>query len=299
MKASTRHKLFGLSPCGFHTISYQLWQTEENDQNRHIICVHGLTRNSHDFDKLAAHLSEKYTLACPDIVGRGQSSWLPVYDHYDYPQYLADMNALYARLNVKSIDWIGTSMGGLIGMMFAAMPNSPIQRLVINDVGPILKRAALERIGNYTGVAPPFESEAEAESYLRKIHAPFHPMTDQDWQEMTARGLIKGEDGKLRLNYDPKIGTALRTSLTGTDVNLWQVYDAIKCPTLVIRGANSDLLDKPTATEMTKRGPKASLVEIEGAGHAPSLLSIDQIEMIENWLETTQLKSQKNQSPMA
>lgn len=284
MRESKRESVTGLGICGFHTISYQLWQPE-GPAKGHIICAHGLTRNSHDFDPLAQRLSETYIVACPDIVGRGQSSWLPIADPYDYPQYLSDMNALTAQLHATTLDWIGTSMGGLIGMMYAAMPNSPIRRLIINDVGPLIKKEALDRIAAYTGVAPSFQNLGEVENYLRKVHAPFHPMTDENWKSMALHGARQGEDGQFRLTYDPKIGDALRQSLTGTDIDLWHIYDAITCPVLLIRGANSDLLDSETAQEMTRRGPEAELIEIEEAGHAPSLMSQDQISLINEWLK--------------
>lgn len=282
MSVSRRATVQGLSPLGFHDISVQLWG--QDDHKETIICVHGLTRNSHDFDILAASLSASYHIACPDIVGRGESNWLATAEHYNYAQYMADMNALIARLNPATLNWIGTSMGGLIGMMLAAMPGSPIKRLVINDVGPLLKKQALERIGAYTGVAPEFADIAEVEAYLRKVHAPFAPMSDENWQDMARNGATKTASGGYQLSYDPKIGEALRATLTPFDLDLWPVYDAITCPVLVLRGENSDLLDNATATAMTERGPKAKLVEIKQAGHAPSLMSKDQISLIESWL---------------
>ena len=176
-------------------------------------------------------------------------------------------------------------MGGLIGMMLAAMPQSPIKCLIINDVGPYLEARALDRIGSYVGTAPKFQNLKEVEHYLRTVHAPFAPMTNQDWQTMAQHSSKQTPEGNYQLSYDPKIGDALRASLTGQDVNLWPIWEAITCPTLVIRGAKSDLLSKGTAQQMTTTGPKAQLIEIAEAGHAPSLMSQDQINLIANWLK--------------
>lgn len=288
MSEQQRINVQGLSPLGFHDLSVKLWGCDQPGKET-VICVHGLTRNAHDFDLLAASLQERYFIACPDIVGRGQSGWLAGKEHYNYAQYMADMNALIARLNPGCLNWIGTSMGGLIGMMLAAMPKSPIKRLVINDIGPLVKKQALERIGTYSGNAPDFADLSEVEAYLRKVHAPFAPMSDENWQDMAKNGAAKMENGRYRLTYDPKIGEALRATITPFDVDLWPLYDAITCPVLVLRGEKSDLLDSATATAMTERGPKAKLVEIKEAGHAPSLMSEEQISLITDWLQQTKI----------
>lgn len=297
-----RKDFLGLSFAGFHKVSYQEWgsggvsssngkavnskssSTGLATQACPLICVHGLTRNSHDFDKLAAKISQSRLVVCPDIVGRGQSGWLSNGALYDNIQYNADMNALIARLGCDEVDWLGTSMGGLIGMMLAASENSPIRRLILNDIGPYISYGSLKRIGNYVGKAPEFSDLKEAENYLREIHAPFAPMNDDDWRDMAATGVRENENGKLTLNYDPKIGDPLRAGLTGFDVNLWPLWDMIKCPVLVFRGAESDLLTAEITDKMSKRGPCASIVEIDGAGHAPTLNSEEDIELIEEWL---------------
>lgn len=285
MATSTRHSLTCINPTGTHHISYQQWGT--NTGKPPIICTHGLTRNSHDFDKLAKTLSSQAQLICPDIVGRGKSDHLPNIALYDYAQYVSDMATLIARGKHTQVDWIGTSMGGLIGMMLAASPLSPIRRLIINDVGPFLEAAALERISTYVGGAPHFNTLDDVEQYLRTIHAPFAPMSNEDWQHMAATSAEKTSNGHYQLTYDPKIGTALRASLTGEDINLWPIWEAIKCPTLVLRGQFSDLLSQATATRMTQTGPKAKQIEIAEAGHAPSLMSEDQIQIIKTWLDET------------
>lgn len=282
MTTSELKKLTCANPSGQHHIAYQKWgrKTERTP----VICVHGLTRNSHDFDVLASSLSRDRLVICPDIVGRGQSDRLKDPAFYDYPQYAADMTNLISEIGGGPVDWVGTSMGGLIGMMLAAMPSTPIRRFVINDVGPYLEAAALERIGTYTGLAEEFSSLDELEDYLRKVHAPFAPMTDKNWQDMARHGAEQTDEGRYRLNYDPKIGDALRDKLTGEDVDLWPLWLAISCPVLLFRGGQSDLLSAETANKMTETGPSATLVTIDEAGHAPSLMSEDQIILLRDWL---------------
>jgi len=285
---SVRSEFLGLSFAGFHKVSYQDWIPENvqtaSTSKPPLICVHGLTRNSHDFDKLAAQMSKKRRVICPDIVGRGQSDWFENGAQYENIQYNADMNALIARIGAGTVDWLGTSMGGLIGMMLAASNKSPIRRLILNDIGPYLSYDALKTIGDYVGRAPEFEDLAEAELYLRQIHVQFAPMRDEDWREMARKGTRKLSSGKFILNYDPKIGDPVRASLGGIDINLWPLWDMIKCPVLVIRGAQSKLLTPEITKEMQQRGPGVEVIEIEGAGHAPTLNTPKEIKLIEKWL---------------
>jgi pimeloyl-ACP methyl ester carboxylesterase len=272
----------GLGPSGFHRLVYAEWGAAAAP--RTLICVHGLTRNGRDFDRLAAALSEKYRVICPDVPGRGRSDWLPAAE-YTYPQYLADMTVLIARLGAGDVDWLGTSMGGLIGMMLAASANSPVRRLILNDIGPFIPKAALARIGDYVGKDPHFASLDELEAYLRKIHAPFGPMTDQDWRHLALQGYRRRENGGFGLAYDP--GIAAGFLAVKEDVDLWAVWDKVTCPVLVLRGANSDVLTAATAKEMQKRGPKAKVIDCPGAGHAPGLVTEDQIAAIRDWLAQT------------
>jgi pimeloyl-ACP methyl ester carboxylesterase len=270
----------GLSPAGFHRIAYTEWGDAQS--SRVVICCHGLTRNGRDFDTLASDLSRDCRVICPDIVGRGQSDWLREPLHYGYPQYCADMNALIARLGVDDILWIGTSMGGLIGMTLAAQTNSPIRRLVINDVGPFVPKAALLRIADYVGLDNRFSSLAAVETHLRKVLAPFGPLTEAQWQHLVAHGHRRREDGTFGLAYDPAITNNVRLAIQ--DWDLWALWDRITCPTHVIRGAQSDLLLPETAGEMTRRGPRAELVTWDGMGHAPALMAPEQIATIRAWL---------------
>lgn len=271
----------GLSATGFHRIAYREW----GQGVRTIVCVHGLTRNGRDFDGLAADLAETLgaRVVCPDVVGRGRSGRLANPDHYGYPQYLADMAVLLARLDVEQVDWVGTSMGGLIGMMLAAQPKSPLRRLVINDVGPFVPKGALERIGDYVGLDPFFPDRAAVEAYMRSHYAGFGALTDAQWRHMAETSADAQADGGYRLAYDPGISRIFKTSAIG-DVDLWPLWSLIRQPTLVVRGAQSDLLLADTAERMTREGPRARLHLVPDAGHAPALMAADQIAAVRDFL---------------
>ena len=271
-----------LSPAGLHRMAYLEWGDPRNPNV--VVCVHALTRCARDFEALARVLCGHYRVVCPDVVGRGDSEWLADPMHYGFPQYLADMTTLIARLDVAQIHWVGTSMGGLIGMFLAAQKSTPVGRLVLNDAGPVVTRVSLERIATYVGVAPTFHSIDEAEAAVRAISTPFGPHSDDEWRFLTEVILRKNADGSFRLHYDPRIGEPLRAHLPDKDLEFWEIYDAIRCPTLVVRGAESDLLTRATCDQMTKRGPKARLAEIPGVGHAPTLMHQDQIEIVRAFL---------------
>jgi len=274
--------LLGLSAAGFHRISYTDWGDPTAD--RVVVCVHGLTRNGRDFDWLAEALVESgCRVVCPDVAGRGRSDWIANPYLYDYPQYLADMTALIARLGVPEVDWVGTSMGGLAGMMLASLPGTPVRRLVMNDIGPFVPRAALERIGDYVGSDPVFEDAAALEAYLRFLYPGFGDLPDACWSHMAEHTTRVRPDGRLGLAYDPGIAAAFKAG-PAKDIDLWPVWDAVRCPTLVLHGAESDLLLAETAREMAGRGPKARVVDIPRTGHAPSLMVDDQIALVREFL---------------
>ncbi|MGH8679385.1 MAG: alpha/beta fold hydrolase, partial [Burkholderiales bacterium] len=262
-----------LSPHGFHRVHYYEWGRADNP--RVLMCVHGLTRTGRDFDELAKALSHKYRVICPDVIGRGKSAWLTHKEDYGYPLYCSNMAALIARSAAVSVDWVGTSMGGIIGMLLAAQPSNPIRRLVVNDVGPHIPKSALERLKIYVGKAPKFDSIEDAEAYVRQVSAHFGELTDPQWRHLTETAIRQSEDGKWGLVYDPALAHAFSGPLE--DVNLWPFWDQVQCPTLVLRGASSDLLLEQTAREMTQRGPKARLIEFDEIGHAPMLMSEEQI----------------------
>jgi pimeloyl-ACP methyl ester carboxylesterase len=280
MTSFVEHHFLGLSPAGFHRIRYLEWGA--NDGRPTVLCVHGLTRNAHDFDYLAEQLSRRYRVIAVDVVGRGGSAWLTDPAHYTYAQYQADMNALIARLEVERVHWIGTSMGGLIGMFLAAAANTPLASLFMNDVGPIIPKAALQRIADYVGLDNRFSSLEALERNMRKVHAPFGPLSDEQWGHLVRHGNRWLSDGTYGLAYDPAIAENVKKGVA--DVDLWAIWDRIAIPTLVFRGSYSDLLLAGTAQEMTERGPRARIVEFQGIGHAPALMAEDQIAQIESWL---------------
>jgi pimeloyl-ACP methyl ester carboxylesterase len=268
------------SPRGLHRIAYLEWGDPRNRDV--LLCVHGLTRTGRDFDELARALCGQWRLVCPDLAGRGDSDRLADPQLYAVPQYVADMVTLIARLDVEGVNWLGTSLGGLIGMALAALPGSPVKRLVLNDAGAVITRASLERIASYVGKAPVFPSVEKAEEYIRAISAPFGAHSDAQWRFLTETWLRKNEDGTWRAHYDPRI--AEPRMVPDKDLELWQLYDAVRCPTLLLRGELSDLLSRETAREMTRRGPKAKVAEIRGVGHAPTLLHADQIAIVRDFL---------------
>lgn len=279
-----QNSFLSLGRHGFHRIAYTEWG--RGDHKPTAICAHGLTRNSRDFDALAASLSDTHQVFCPDMAGRGYSDWLIDPDDYQFPLYLADMASMIARTQSHAIDWIGTSMGGLIGMMLAAQSNSPINRLIINDVGPYITGASLGPIGDYIGADLKFANLEQAESYLRTIHAPFGPLSDAQWHHLTTHSTKRCQDGTFALHYDPAIAVPFKKA-GPEDVDLWPLWDQIKCPVLILRGQESQLLSHDVAGEMLKRGPDAELVEIPDVGHAPTLMQQDEIDLIVNWLEKT------------
>jgi len=272
-----------LSPAGFHKMAYTEWG--DPACSKVLVCVHGLTRCGRDYDFFAQSMSGEYRVVCPDVVGRGISDWLPNKSLYGVPQYMADMVTLLARLDVTSVDWVGTSMGGLIGMTMAALAKTPIRRLLLVDVGPVVTAASIARIGEFLGLAPRFDSIEQSEAYLRVVAAPFGPLSDAQWRHLTENSVKAHADGKFDVRYDPGIAEPFRAAMgEGKDFELWPVYDAIRCPTRVLRGESSDVLTRETAQEMTRRGPHAQLVEIPGVGHAPMLLDEEQIGHVREFL---------------
>ncbi len=274
----------GLNSRGFHRLHYTDWGNPANP--RAVICVHGLTRQCRDFDALAAALQNDLRVVSVSIAGRGRSDWLPNAEDYSYPQYMADMTALIARITATGshdISWVGTSMGGMLGMLLAAQPGTPIRHLVLNDVGAVIPKAAMARIGGYVSTILRFASRAETKAWLRVTLAPFGPLTDAQWRHLTVHNSKQHADGSWSMNYDPGIALPFQKA-QARDIELWNYYDQIRCPTLLLRGASSDVLQKDIALQMTQRGPRPELVEFEGIGHAPALLSDDQIGVVRNFL---------------
>lgn len=279
-----------LDALGLHRMAYWEWGDPANP--RVLVCVHGLSRQGRDFDTLARALCGHYRVVCPDVVGRGRSDWLVDPMGYQVPAYVADMVTLLARLNAPHVDWLGTSMGGLIGMGVASLHSahgSPIRKLILNDVGPRIQPEAVARIAAYLGQPIRFSDLDEAADYMASISQGFGHFTREQWLALCRPMVQPLDDGPgLRLHYDPSIAVpfkAITPEMAAMgETLLWQRYDAIKCPTLLLRGADSDLLTRETADEMTRRGPRARLHEFAGVGHAPMFVADEQIAVVRDFL---------------
>lgn len=279
-----------------HRMAYWEWHAASADPSHVVVCVHGLTRQSRDFDTLAAALAPRVRVLSVDIVGRGHSDWLKDPAGYQIATYAADMLMLLAQLRARGatrIDWVGTSMGGLIGMAVAGSQPEAVARLVLNDVGPALEAGAIARIGSYVGTAPQFNTVQRAADYLWSLSTGFGPHTPEQWLALSRPMLsaIDGDDGapaRWRLHYDPAIALPLRAATPESaqqgEAMLWQLYDNIRARTLLLRGAESDLLSPATALAMTQRGPKPRCVEFAGVGHAPTLVAPDQVRVVSEFL---------------
>ena len=281
---------------GGHRMAY--WQWGQPDSDHVVVCVHGLSRQGRDFDVLAQALCQKsgntIRVVCPDVVGRGQSDWLKNPMGYQIPAYAADMLALLAQLKPRTLDWFGTSMGGLIGLVLAGSPDlplpTPVRRLVLNDVGPVMQWQALQRIGEYLGHTGRFDSLQQAADALWATSTSFGPHTPAQWLALSSPMVkpLAGAPGKLTLHYDPVIAVPFRTvtaeSVAQGEAMLWQLYDNISAKTLLVRGAESDLLTPATAQAMTQRGPHARLIEFAGVGHAPTFVVDAQVQAVLSFL---------------
>jgi pimeloyl-ACP methyl ester carboxylesterase len=273
-------RILGLSRSGFHEVTYVEWGPVDADHA--VICVHGLTRQGRDFDYLAHELaSQGRRVVCPDLVGRGRSGWLRDPADYTVLQYCADMNALIARTGATRIDWVGTSLGGLIGIVLAGLPDSPIRRLVINDIGPVVPINALQRIGRYVAEMPEaFDTFDDAERYLREVLAPFGNVADEHWRHLTRHSVRKDPEQDRYLTLcDPAILHALRAP-ANPGAHLWAYWDAVERPIMVVRGRDSDFLPSYLSNEMARRNPNAVVHDVPGCGHAPTLMPRDQIEAV-------------------
>jgi pimeloyl-ACP methyl ester carboxylesterase len=276
--------LRGLSLTGFHQIAYVDWGPLEGAIP--VLCVHGLSRQGRDFDYVAVELAAMgRRVVCPDLVGRGRSGKLRNPNEYALPQYCADMNALVARLGTEQVDFIGTSLGGLIGMVLAGMPGNLIRRLVVNDIGPFLPWKGLARIGTYLSAMPSdFRDLGVAETYFREVLAPFGSLTDEEWMHIT-RHSVEWHASRERYVtlFDPQIVRAFRNPWHYS-LDLWRYWTAIEVPILVIRGEESDMLPADLARDMMRRNPRARVVEMKGCGHAPPLMSAEQIGCVSEFL---------------
>ncbi len=276
-----------------HRMAY--WSWGDSQAAHTVVCVHGLTRQGRDFDVLAralvARAEHPVRVVCPDVVGRGRSDWLADPQGYAIPQYVGDLLTLLAELKPQTLDWVGTSMGGLIGIGVCAHAPSvgaAVRRLVLNDVGPVLEWQSLLRIGSYLGRDMHFDSLQQAADALWAIASSFGPHTPSQWLELSRHMIKPGVDGGVSLHYDPAIALPFQEitqelALQG-EAALWSLYDGITAQTLLVRGAESDLLSEQTALQMQQRGPKAHLLEFVGVGHAPTLVADDQVDAVASFL---------------
>ena len=268
-----------MDPHGFHRMRYSQWGDEKNP--RVLVCVHGLTRNGRDFDFLAERLCDAYRVVCPDVVGRGRSDWLRDPKDYTYPLYCGDMATLIASLHAETVDWVGTSMGGIMGMILASLPDSPVRKLVMNDVGSIVPKAALERIGRYVGHEPVFDSLEAFEAAMRSV-SPFGELTPAQWRHLAVNVARQDEQGRWRVRYDPGVGVNFQAAV-GADIDLRGYWNALHGPVLVIRGEDSDLLLPETVEEMRRR-PRTQTLVVPRTGHAPMLLDDAQVGAVRHFL---------------
>lgn len=284
---------------GARRLAYWDWASADPASRHVVVCVHGLSRQGRDFDELARALQPRCRVIAVDVAGRGHSDWLADPMGYQVPTYVADLAVLLGRLRADEpavrIDWVGTSMGGLIGMGIAAQPALAPSRLVLNDVGPVVQWAALQRIGTYLGLDPAYDSEQAAIDDLARISTGFGPHTPAQWRQLNLP-MLRQREGRWRLHYDPAIAVpfkaltahpdpaALQQVVRDGEALLWGLYDAIACPTLLLRGAASDLLSEATARAMASRGPRAACIEFAGVGHAPTLVAPDQVAAVRDFL---------------
>ncbi len=301
MNAPRLHQVACLDGAGLHRVAY--WEWGDPGNPRVLVCVHGLTRQGRDFDVLAQAMSDRYRVVCPDMAGRGESDRLADAMEYGLARYVADMVTVLARVHADSdahtnvstgaatVHWVGTSMGGLIGMCVAALAGTPVQRLVLNDIGPVLQPQAIARIGAYVGLPKRWDTLDEAADYLLGISKGFGVHTRAQWLALS-RPMLRpagaAQGGGFCLHYDPAISVPFRAATAATaaagEQALWRAYDAIACPTLLLRGADSDLLSADTAHAMTRRGPHAQLREFADVGHAPTLVADDQVQAVRTFL---------------
>ena len=275
-------------------MAYWDWAAASGRNDHVVVCVHGLSRQGRDFDVLATALRQSVRVVCPDVAGRGQSDWLEDPMSYQIPTYVQDMVALLAQLREEgatTVDWVGTSMGGLIGVVLASQPELSVRRLVLNDVGPSLEATALLRIGTYLGLDVSFPSQAAAADYLWQISRTFGPHSATEWQALSAP-MVRESAGKWVLHYDPSIAVPFRALTADTaqavadhsQAAFWSLYEEIQSSTLLLRGAESDLLSRDTADRMAVVGPCARCIEFAGVGHAPTLVAQDQVQAVTDFL---------------
>lgn len=283
-KTPTEDSVRSINRHGYHQVAYLDWTSTEKAVGTTTVCVHGLTRNGHDFDPLARILSDDRRVICPDLPGRGRSGRLPGANDYNLLQYNLDISMVFARLGDDSFDFIGTSLGGMIGIVLAAMDNSPIRRLVVNDIAPEIPSSAARRVTGYLDRDPVFPDLEAVEQQLRTSLAPFGPMTDADWQRMARTSVVETAGG-FQLSFDPAIAENFRRYWLMVYFNLWHYWEKIRCPVLILRGKESDFLTERLRDKMIERLPHADVIEFDDVGHTPTLNAPIQTGPLQTWLD--------------
>ncbi len=285
---TNQQKPFSLKKLGMNIggedidIAYREWGDSGNPNK--LFCLHGVTRNSRDFDFLAASMSDQYHVICPDIPGRGVSGYFSELDNYNYQNYVTAIKQVIAEITPDQVDFLGTSMGGLLGMNIASKDDSQIRKLILNDVGPFVPGELFAAIDAHEKRKPKhYASKVEAVQFHKKHCISFGPMSDEQWEQFTMSGLREDDNGGFCYDYDKKLETRIAQNASG-DFDIWHVWDQVKSPVLVIRGETSKALMEEVAEEMTQRGPKADLIEIPITGHAPTFLSDEQVGIVRDWL---------------
>ena len=291
-----RESFLGLGPAGFHRLHATEWGDPENP--RVVVCAHGYSGNGRDFDFLARRLAPAYRVVCPDVAGRGESGWLRSPLEYNFPQFLSDMNVLLARLGTRQVDWVGTSMGGLLGMLLASQPNTPIRRLVMNDVGAFLPMPALQHIARNLDAPAQFKSIAEVEAHLRRTRSEWGRLSDTQWRESAKNQSRETETG-YRLHYDPAIARIMTPMPMAPGLFFWDAWQRVTCPVLLLRGEDSTVFPRMVAESMKLRHPRVRLEEIPGCGHAPSLMVAPQVQLVREFLAPQLHWSDENAAPAA
>lgn len=275
--------VISINTKSFHRVVYQDWGNADNPDT--LFCLHGLTRNARDFDVIARRMADKRRVICPDMAGRGKSDWLPNNQDYQIPQYNVDLMMICASLGCERFDILGTSLGGMMGMILAAMRNSPVRRLIINDIAPEVPHTAMARLGRYLHLDPHFDTLADLEQHLRETLSPFHPMTDDDWHRI-AKNSSRKVDGGYKMAFDPDISnTYQRRYWYMMYFNLWKYWVRIRCPVLILRGKESGFLTEHLLERMLSKLPHADVLEFDGAGHTPTLNAPEQIDPVLQWLK--------------
>jgi pimeloyl-ACP methyl ester carboxylesterase len=249
-----------------------------------VVCAHGYSGNARDFDFLARELSNDARVICPDVAGRGESDWLPSALHYHFGQYLSDFRSMLEHFGVREVDWVGTSMGGLLGMMLAAQPGSPVRSLVMNDVGAFLPPEALARIARNLEAPERFDSLDAVQAHMRHTHREWGDLDDAQVKHLAIHGSRATEDG-YRLHFDPQLARLVRQPPFSPGLHFWDAWYRVKCPVLLIRGAASEVFPASVAQTMMHIKPRAELAQIAGAGHAPSLMEPGQIELVREFID--------------